>query len=105
MRPNKANAASLAALILVAALGACATVPKSCRLLLQPLASDWSNESIDRSSTDGLICRAENGDRLAQLELGKRFETGRGVQVDLKKALKLYRFAAAAVPPRTAIYS
>jgi len=39
---------------------------------------------------------AQAGDKLAQLELGKRFEAGRGVPKDLDRAGKLY--AAAASP-------
>lgn len=39
---------------------------------------------------------AQVGDKLAQLELGKRFEAGRGVPKDLDRAAKLY--AAAASP-------
>jgi hypothetical protein len=39
---------------------------------------------------------AQGGDKLAQLELGKRFEGGRGVPKDLDRAAKLY--AAASSP-------
>jgi len=37
---------------------------------------------------------AQVGDKLAQLELGKRFEAGRGVPKDLDRAAKLYAASA-----------
>lgn len=39
--------------------------------------------------------RASQGEKSAQLELGKRFEEGRGVEVDLSKARRLYQKASA----------
>lgn len=41
-----------------------------------------------------LAQRAATGDKRAQLELGIRFEEGRGVPVDRKRAKKLYQLAA-----------
>jgi hypothetical protein len=41
-----------------------------------------------------LAARAQSGDKHAQLELGIRFEEGRGVPRDLAKAERLYRLAA-----------
>ena len=41
-----------------------------------------------------LAYRAQAGDKQAQLELGIRFEEGRGVPVDAKRAMGLYRMAA-----------
>jgi hypothetical protein len=40
---------------------------------------------------------AEQGDRNALLELGIRYEEGRGVQQSLTKAIRLYRSAASTV--------
>ena len=42
-----------------------------------------------------LAQRAQAGDKQAQLELGIRYEEGRGVPVDLARARRLYRLAAA----------
>lgn len=42
----------------------------------------------------GLALLASAGDKQAQLELGIRFEEGRGVAVDLDRAERLYRRAA-----------
>jgi TPR repeat protein len=39
--------------------------------------------------------RAAAGDKSAQLDLGIRFETGDGVPIDLRRAERLYRLAAA----------
>ena len=41
-----------------------------------------------------LARRAQAGDKHAQLDLGIRYEEGRGVPVDLERAKKLYRAAA-----------
>lgn len=41
-----------------------------------------------------LAGRAREGDKQAQFDLGVRFEDGRGVPVNLRKAVKLYRYAA-----------
>jgi hypothetical protein len=42
-----------------------------------------------------LATRAASGDKYAQLELGIRFEEGRGVPLDWERAERLYRTAAA----------
>jgi hypothetical protein len=52
----------------------------------------------------GLAMRASSGDRHALLELGIRFEEGRGVPVDLRRAARLYRRAAATTGGSTMIY-
>lgn len=41
-----------------------------------------------------LAARAQAGDKQAQLELGERFEEGRGVPTDRGRAIRLYRMAA-----------
>jgi len=41
-----------------------------------------------------LARRAQAGDKQAQLDLGIRFEEGKGVQQDKKRAMRLYRKAA-----------
>lgn len=41
-----------------------------------------------------LALRAQAGDKQAQLELGIRFEEGRGVERDVAKARDMYRLAA-----------
>ncbi len=50
--------------------------------------------SLKHLSLQSLARRAQAGDKQAQLELGIRFEEGRGVERDLKKAKKLYGKAA-----------
>jgi len=52
-----------------------------------------------------LGAKAQSGDKHAQLELGIRFEEGRGVERDLKKARKLYAKAAASSGGRIWVYS
>ncbi|WP_162806791.1 SEL1-like repeat protein [Sphingosinicella terrae] len=46
------------------------------------------------SELQGLAMRAQAGDKHAQLELGIRYEQGRGVPVNLARAEHLYRLAA-----------
>jgi TPR repeat protein len=46
------------------------------------------------SELQALARRAQAGDKHAQLELGIRYEEGRGVAVDLARAERLYRMAA-----------
>ena len=50
--------------------------------------------ALDEMELGRLAQRANTGDKHAQLELGIRFEEGRGVERDLKKARKLYGKAA-----------
>ena len=51
-----------------------------------------------------LAVRASSGDRHALLELGIRFEEGRGVPMDWRRAARLYRMAAATSGGTTMIY-
>jgi hypothetical protein len=48
---------------------------------------------VDNEVT-ALAARAEGGDKQAQLELGIRFEEGRGLHINLKQAERWYRRAA-----------
>ncbi|WOE74577.1 hypothetical protein [Alterisphingorhabdus coralli] len=48
----------------------------------------------DERAIQSLASRAQAGDKQAQLDLGIRFEEGRGVARDLKTARKLYERAA-----------
>lgn len=50
-------------------------------------------------------CRAGRGDKSAQLELGKAYETGAGVGQDFGRAAELYRAAATSVSGTTYVYS
>lgn len=95
-------------------LGACASMPKSCRGLSPPkyetreLADGRTVIVPVRSGPETvpeLQCRADQGVRDAQVALAKRFETGDGVARDLARAVKLYEQAATGVPTNTAIYS
>ncbi|HEX8643195.1 MAG TPA: hypothetical protein VF702_04700 [Allosphingosinicella sp.] len=52
----------------------------------------------------GLARRASEGDKHAQLALGIRFETGDGVPLDLRRAERLYRKAAATTGDVRAVY-
>ena len=51
-----------------------------------------------------LAQRAAAGDKWAQLELGIRFEEGRGVPVDWSRAARLYRQAAASTGGTIMVY-
>tara|TARA_R110001606_G_scaffold12369_2_gene54056 strand:+ start:25266 stop:25559 length:294 start_codon:yes stop_codon:yes gene_type:complete len=50
--------------------------------------------SLPHSKHAALASEAQRGSRKAQLELGIRFEEGRGVERDLNKARKVYAKAA-----------
>jgi TPR repeat protein len=65
-----------------------------------PLAADAADPELQQ-----LARRAQTGDKQAQLELGIRYEEGRGVLRDLDRAERLYRGAAAASGGRTWVYS
>lgn len=80
-------------------LGACATIPTSCRKL--PPFDDTTNQN----SVAELQCRADRGIQSAQVALAKRYETGAGVARDIKRAVALYELASTSVPSTTAIYS
>ncbi len=62
-----------------------------------PGASDPELQTLAR--------RAQSGDKRAQLELGIRYEEGRGVRADRQRAERLYRLAATDSGGPIAIYS
>ena len=72
-----------------AALPLTACTPSSYRGI--PFAAGAADPGLQ-----ALAQRARSGDKLAQLELGIRFEEGIGVPVDLGRAERLYRAAATA---------
>ena len=61
-------------------------------------------EALARVDLPILAQRASIGDKYAQLELGIRFEEGRGVERDLKKARKLFGKAASDSGGTTQVY-
>lgn len=50
-------------------------------------------------------CESGRGNAVAQLALGKRYESGSGVAVDLKRAAELYRSSAVSSDGRFTTYS
>lgn len=61
---------------------------------LHPVSGNPTTVPCDLVPLDILISMAENSaNKHAQLELGKRYEEGRGVAADRNKARKLYRLA------------
>lgn len=81
---NVRSAAAAAALL--CALSGCATTGSYAGVPLGPGAADPELQSLAR--------RAEAGDKHAQLELGIRYEEGRGVPENLERAKSLYRAAS-----------
>ncbi len=69
------------------ALSACAAPSSYAGIPLSPGAADEDLQQLAR--------RAQAGDKHAQLELGIRYEEGRGVPRDIRKAKRLYTIAAA----------
>jgi hypothetical protein len=82
------RAASVALLLLGLSLGLTACASRSERISLGAEAADSELQTLAR--------RAEAGDKRAQLELGIRFEEGRGLPVDRERAAFFYRLAARA---------
>ena len=64
-----------------------------------------TSADVERADLQSLASRAQSGDKQAQLELGIRFEEGRGVTRDLKKARKLYAKAATSSGGTIWVYS
>ncbi|MFN3727338.1 MAG: tetratricopeptide repeat protein [Allosphingosinicella sp.] len=102
------------ALLALAAAG-CASIPESCRDMSgvtpylidvggRAVLADWTYAD-EGARLRHLHCRAERGEQAAQLELGRSYEAGDGLAPDLARAADYYRQAAAAIPPRTPIYS
>lgn len=75
------------AVALAAALTACASQPSR----FQGIAFD---SAAHPPEVRALAQRAADGDKAAQLELGIRFEEGRGVPVSRRRAERLYWMAA-----------
>ena len=85
---TRACSAKLAPVVLLfmgTAVGAC-TASSYLGIPLRLGAADIDLQELTR--------RARLGDKHSQLELGIRFEEGRGVPVDLSRAEQLYRLAA-----------
>jgi len=76
-----------AALISAAALAGCAAQPYR-------FAGISLNSAAHPPEVRSLAERAAAGDKVAQLELGIRYEEGRGVPVSRRRAERLYRMAA-----------
>lgn len=64
-----------------------------------PLVAGRANPELQQ-----LANRAQAGNKHAQLELGIRFEEGRGVPVDIKRAMGLYRMAASDIGGAVWVY-
>lgn len=80
-----------------------------CALLLSGCAaSSYQGIPLRAGAADSelqaLAARAMSGEKRAQLELGVRFEEGRGVPVDLDRARTLYLSAADNAPLATTAY-
>lgn len=78
------------------ALGGCATSSYA-GVPLSPGAAD--------ADLQQLAYRARAGDKHAQLELGKRYEEGRGLHRHLGRAIRLYRLASTPSGGQVWIYS
>lgn len=92
--------AILAAIASLMFVSACAGSPERGRVARIEL-----DENVGDAGARDLTRRARAGDGVAQLELGTRYEEGRGVPVDWIRAALLYRMAATANPGVTYIYS
>lgn len=77
-------------------LGACASASYKGISFRQGGAETW---------LQNLAKRAQAGEKEAQLELGIRYEEGRGVPIDIDRARKLYSLAASASDGVKWIYS
>lgn len=86
------------------------TVPGDCTDFLASSSHGFDQYSSAREGkthapVEQLNCLALSGERRAQLELGKRYELGLGVERDDERAAELYEAAAADIPKQTAIYT
>lgn len=86
------------------------TVPGDCTDFLASSSQrsdqySYAREGKGHTPVEQLNCLALAGDRRAQLELGKRYELGLGVERDDERAAKLYETASADIPEHTAIYT
>jgi hypothetical protein len=87
---------ALSLLAAVPALGGCAAPTSYAGISLAPGAAD--------AELQDLAQRARAGDKQALLELGIRYEEGRGVPVNLARAERFYALAAAGMPGTTHVY-
>ena len=78
-------------------LAGCAAPASYAGIPLEAGAADPELQSLAR--------RADAGDKHAQLELGIRYEEGRRVPLDRKRAERLYRLAAADEVGRIYVYT
>ena len=85
---------ALCAAIAIGTLPACAAPSSYMGIEFAPVAAAGS----EQSQIQLLVRRAQSGDKQAQLELGVRFEEGRGVVRDLEKAKIVYQLAAQDTP-------
>lgn len=95
-RIKRGIAAALLACAVPLTLSAC-TPSTYAGISLRPGAADPELQALAR--------RAQAGDKQAQLELGIRYEEGRGVPRDLEWAEELYRSAAASSGGQIYVYS
>jgi hypothetical protein len=79
------------------AMGGCAAPDSHAGIDLRPGAAAADLQQLAR--------RAQAGDKQAQLELGIRYEEGLGVAIDVARAARLYRAAAADSSGTTQVYS
>lgn len=105
------------ALMLVLAVTGCATakLPSSCIGLqgvraipvenAQGIVSIEYRYADEVARTRHLQCRADQGERIAIVELGRAYEIGNGVSQDHARAAALYERAAQDRPKYTSIYS
>jgi hypothetical protein len=89
---------------LVAALVLCAPLVLSGCTSSSYLGIPFAAGAAD-ADLQALARRAQAGDKHAQLELGVRYEEGRGVSADLHRAEQLYRMAASDSGGTTYVYS
>jgi hypothetical protein len=83
-------------LLAASVLAGCAAPSSYAGISLKPGAVDPQLQELAR--------RARAGDKHAQLDLGIRYEEGRGIEPDLAIAKRLYRAAASPRRERSLIY-
>uniref|UniRef100_B0T187 Sel1 domain protein repeat-containing protein n=1 Tax=Caulobacter sp. (strain K31) TaxID=366602 RepID=B0T187_CAUSK len=81
------------ALLLLMASSGCAALSPPCE-----------GRTFGQSQVEVLECRASKGDRVAALDLGRRYEHGDGLPVDWVKAADFYVQAAASEAPRSTLH-
>ncbi len=94
---RKLGAAFAGSALVLTALSGCAAAFASAAIVHIPRATAPELQDLAR--------RARRGDKFAQLDLGIRYEEGRGLPRDIKRAKQLYRLAAAATGGTIQVYS